>query len=327
MKRRGSAFLIISTLLVIMIVVAISVGSVSVPLDQVIDSILNGTRGSGGIIRDIRIPRVIMGVLVGANLAVAGVLLQGVMGNPLADPGITGISSGASVVVMLVMLYFPGASASIPFYGFIGSMVACMLIYLLAWKNGISAIRIILAGVAVNAMLGGVTSMISILNSENLTGVLSWLNGNLGKKGWPEVRMLVIYTVIGLALTIPLSKSCNLLALGDKNAKSLGYSPNVLRILISIVAVFLAGISTAYVGVIGFIGLVVPHIARMIMGTDHKVLIPFSALLGATMLLLADTLGRTITAPYEIPVGIVMTIIGGPFFLYLLRKDQRRYGH
>lgn len=327
MKRRGSAFLIISTLLVIMIVVAISVGSVSVPLDQVIDSILNGTRGSGGIIRDIRIPRVIMGVLVGANLAVAGVLLQGVMGNPLADPGITGISSGASVVVMLVMLYFPGASASIPFYGFIGSMVACMLIYLLAWKNGISAIRIILAGVAVNAMLGGVTSMISILNSENLTGVLSWLNGNLGKKGWSEVRMLVIYTVIGLVLTIPLSKSCNLLALGDKNAKSLGYSPNVLRILISIVAVFLAGISTAYVGVIGFIGLVVPHIARMIMGTDHKVLIPFSALLGSTMLLLADTLGRTITAPYEIPVGIVMTIIGGPFFLYLLRKDQRRYGH
>lgn len=327
MKRRGSAFLIISTLLVIMIVVAISVGSVSVPLGQLIDSIFSGTGGSGGIVRDIRIPRVIMGVLVGANLAVAGVLLQGVMGNPLADPGITGISSGASVVVMLVMLYFPGASASIPFYGFIGSMVACMLIYLLAWKNGISAIRIILAGVAVNAMLGGVTSMISILNSENLTGVLSWLNGNLGKKGWSEVRMLVIYTAIGHALTIPLSKSCNLLALGDKNAKSLGYSPNVLRILISIVAVFLAGISTAYVGVIGFIGLVVPHIARMIMGTDHKVLIPFSALLGSTMLLLADTLGRTITAPYEIPVGIVMTIIGGPFFLYLLRKDQRRYGH
>ena len=327
MKRRGSAFLIISTLLVIMIVVAISVGSVSMSLDQIIDSIFNGTGGSGGIIRDIRIPRVIMGVLVGANLAVAGVLLQGVMGNPLADPGITGISSGASVVVMLVMLYFPGASASIPFYGFIGSMLACMVVYLLAWNNGISAIRIILAGVAVNAILGGVNSMISILNSENLTGVLSWLNGNLGKKSWSEVRMLAIYTVIGLALTFPLSKSCNLLALGDKNAKSLGYNPNVLRILISVVAVFLAGISTAYVGVIGFIGLVVPHISRMIMGTDHKVLIPFSALLGSTLLLLADTLGRTITAPYEIPVGIVTTIIGGPFFLYLLRKDQKRYGH
>lgn len=327
MKRRVSAFLIISILLVIMIVVAISVGSVSVPLNQIIDSIFNGTGGSGGIVRDIRIPRVIIGVLVGTNLAVAGVLLQGVMGNPLADPGITGISSGASVVVMVVMLYFPGASASIPLFGFVGSMLACTLIYLLAWKNGISAIRIILAGVAVNAMLGGVTSMISILNSESLSGVLSWLNGNLGKKSWSDVRMLALYTIIGLVFTIPLAKSCNLLALGDKNAKSLGYNPNVLRILISVVAVFLAGISTAYVGVIGFIGLVVPHISRMIMGTDHRVLLPFSALLGSTMLLLADTLGRTITAPYEIPVGIVMTIIGGPFFLYLLRKDQRRYGH
>lgn len=327
MKRRGSAFLIISILLVVMIIVAISVGSVSVPFNQIIDSIFNGTGGSGGIVRDIRIPRVIIGVLVGANLAVAGVLLQGVMGNPLADPGITGISSGASVVVMVVMLYYPGASASIPLFGFVGSMLACTLIYLLAWKNGISAIRIILAGVAVNAMLGGVTSMISILNSDSLTGVLNWLNGNLGKKSWADVRMLAVYTLIGLALTIPLAKSCNLLALGDKNAKSLGYSPNVLRITISVVAVFLAGISTAYVGVIGFIGLVVPHISRMIMGTDHKVLLPFAALLGSTLLLLADTLGRTITAPYEIPVGIVMTIIGGPFFLYLLRKDQRRYGH
>jgi iron complex transport system permease protein len=327
MNRRVSAFLTVSILLVIMIVVAISVGSVSVPLDQIIESLFNKTGGSGGIVRDIRIPRVIMGVLVGANLAVAGVLLQGVMGNPLADPGITGISSGASVIVMVVMLYFPGASASIPIFGFIGSMLACTLIYLLAWKNGISAIRIILAGVAVNAMLGGVTSMISILNSESLSGVLSWLNGNLGKKSWSDVRMLTLYTVTGLTLTIPLAKSCNLLALGDKNAKSLGYSPNTLRILISVIAVFLAGISTAYVGVIGFIGLVVPHISRMIIGTDHKVLLPFSALLGSTMLLLADTLGRTITAPYEIPVGIVMTIIGGPFFLYLLRKDQRRYGH
>ncbi|WP_310605591.1 FecCD family ABC transporter permease [Anaerosporobacter sp.] len=327
MKKRGSAFLIMVILLLVVVAVSISVGSVSVPIRQIIDSVINGTGGSGGIVRDIRIPRVVMGLLVGANLAVAGVLLQGVMGNPLADPGITGISSGASVVVMLVMLYFPKASASIPLYGFVGSMLACSIIYLLAWKDGIAAIRIILAGVAVNAVLGGVTSMISILNSENLTGVLSWLNGNLGKKGWSDVRMLLIYTMVGLVCVIPLSKSCNLLALGDKNAKSLGYNPNVLRILISLVAVFLAGISTAYVGVIGFIGLVVPHISRMIMGTDHKVLLPFSALLGSTLLVLADTLGRTITAPYEIPVGIVMTIIGGPFFLYLLRKDQRRYGH
>lgn len=327
MKKRVSAFLILFIVLLSMIVISISVGSVSVPIREILAGLCNGTGGNAGIVRDIRIPRVMMGVLVGANLAVAGVLLQGVMGNPLADPGITGISSGASVTVMIVMLYLPSATNLIPVYGFLGAIVACFLIYSLAWKNGISAIRIILAGVAVNAILGGVTSMLSILNSDKLTGVLSWLSGNLGKKSWSEVKIMVIYTVVGLLLTVPLCKSCNLLALGDKNAKSLGFNPNVLRIIISVVAVFLAGISTAYAGVIAFVGLVVPHIARMLMGSDHKVLIPFSAMLGSTLLLLADTLGRTITAPYEIPVGVMMTVLGGPFFLYLLRKDQKSYGN
>lgn len=327
MKKKVSAFLIVITLLLVMILVSISVGSVSVSFADIVDAVFNGAGGSGGIVRDIRIPRVIIGVLVGANLSVAGVLLQGVMGNPLADPGITGISSGASVIVMIVMLYFPGVASQIPLLGFLGGIIACTLIYMLAWRDGITAIRIILAGVAVNAVLGGVSSMISILNSEQLTGVLSWLSGNLGKKSWGEVRMISLYTAIGLLFAMPLCKSCNMLALGDKNAKSLGYNPNVLRIVISLVAVFLAGISTAYAGVISFIGLVVPHISRMLIGSDHKVLLPFSALLGSTLLLLADTLGRTITAPYEIPVGVVMTIIGGPFFLYLLRKDQKSYGH
>ena len=327
MKKKIGAFIILSCLLCIMIIIAVAVGSVFVPPKDIFQAIFSSEGGSAGIVRDIRIPRVIMGVLVGANLSVAGAMLQGVMGNPLADPGITGISSGASVVVMIIMLYLPGVSSHIPLFGFVGGILACVCIYMLAWRNGISAVRIILSGIAVNAMLGGITSMISIQNSEQLTGVLSWLNGNLGKRSWGDVRMMFFYTIVGLALTIPLCKGCNLLALGDKNARSLGHNPNLLRILISMVAVFLASISTAYVGVISFIGLVVPHISRMIMGSEHKVLLPMSALLGATLLLLADTLGRTITAPYEIPVGIVMTLIGGPFFLYLLRKDKKSYGH
>lgn len=327
LKKKGNAYIVVTVLLLAAIFLSISVGSVSVSFKEIIESIMRGGGGSGGIVRDIRIPRIILAVLVGANLSVAGVLLQGVMRNPLADPGITGISSGASVVVMLIMLYIPTATKSIPLFGFIGGALACFMIYSLAWKNGISAVRIILAGVAVNAMLGGVSSMISILNSESLSGVLTWMNGNLGKKSWLQVRMMAIYTVIGLTLAFPLSKSCNILALGDKNAKSLGFNPNVLRIIISMVAVFLAGISTAYVGVIGFIGLVVPHISRMLVGSDHKVLLPFTALLGSLVLLLADTVGRTITAPYEIPVGVVMTVIGGPFFLYLLRKDDKNYGN
>lgn len=327
MKRNQVAFGIVILCLITTLIFSIMVGSVAVSMSDILTAIFHGGGGSAGIIRDIRIPRILMATMVGANLSVSGALLQGVMRNPLADPGITGISSGASVVVMILMLYVPSATKSIPLFGFLGGMVACTMIYTLAWKKGITAVRIILAGVAVNAMLGGLTSMISILNSESLSGVLTWLNGDLGKKSWSQVQMMAIYTIIGLLVSMFLSKSCNLLSLGDKNTKSLGFNPNYLRVLISAVAVFLAGISTAYVGVIGFIGLSVPHIVRMLVGSDYKLLLPFSALFGSFVLLFADTIGRVVTAPYEIPVGIIMTVIGGPFFLYLLRKDSNHYGH
>ena len=168
--------------------------------------------------------------------------------------------------------------------------------------------------------------MIQLMNSEQLQGVLSWLNGELGKKSWAQVWYVAIYSVVGLVVAFLLHRCLDVLALGDKNTKSLGYNPNVLRLIISAVAVLLAGISTAYVGVIGFIGLIVPHISRMLMGSEHKRLIPFAALMGSTILLAADTIGRTIIAPYEIPVGVITTVFGGPFFLYLLRKDSKGYG-
>lgn len=324
--KKAKVFLLMILILLGTIFLSIRVGSVSVSYSDIFDAFTSDAGGTAGIIRDIRIPRVLMAVIVGANLAISGVLLQGVMRNPMADPGITGISSGASVVVMIVMLYFPGATASVPVFGFIGGILACVLIYSLAWKQGLSAVRIVLAGVAVNSILGGVSSLISILNSESLSSVLTWLNGELGKKGWDKVSTIAIYSAVGLVLVLLSYRCCDLLALGDKNTKSLGYNPNLLRIIISAIAVFLAGISTAYVGVIGFIGLVVPHMSRMLMGSEHKYLIPFSGLLGSIVLLLADTVGRIVIAPYEIPVGVIMTVCGGPFFLYLLRKDSKGYG-
>lgn len=328
MKKNVVLFSLLGIALIGAILISISIGSVSIPLQDIINMLLQGEESKyAAILRDIRIPRVIMAVLVGANLSVSGVLLQGVMRNPLADPGITGISSGASVTVMIMMLYFQGATLWTPVVGFIGGILACALIYSLAWNKGISAVRIILAGVAVNALLGGVSSLLSILNSDRLTGVLNWLNGELGKKSWLQVKVMLLFTIIGLVLALIVSKGCDILALGDKNARSIGFNPNALRLIISAVAVLLAGVSTAYVGVIGFIGLVVPHIARIIIGIEHKKLVPFSALLGGLILLLADTVGRTITAPYEIPVGIVTTVIGGPFFLYLLRKENKSYGY
>ena len=325
MKRKG-AFLVLLVISFVAIIVSIRIGSVSVAYEDILNALTTDKGGIAGIIRNIRIPRILMAIIIGANLAVSGVLLQGVMRNPLADPGITGISAGASVVVMIVMLYLPSAAASMPVFGFLGGVMACAIIYGLAWKKGLSAMRIVLAGVAVNSILGGITSMIQLMNSENLQGVLNWLNGELGKKSWTQVQYVAIYSIVGLVLAFLLHRCLDVLALGDKNTKSLGYNPNVLRLMLSGVAVLLAGISTAYVGVIGFIGLIVPHISRMLMGSEHKRLIPFAALMGSTILLIADTIGRTIIAPYEIPVGVITTVFGGPFFLYLLRKDSKGYG-
>ncbi len=333
MKRRNDKkgwiiflFLLVAVILVVTFVIAVAVGSSGIPIRDVLRTITGIDNQSMGIVKDIRLPRIVMSVFIGAALSVSGVLLQAVMQNPMADPGVTGISSGASVMVVFLMLYRPGAAFLIPVMGFAGGALACILVYSMAWKNGISAIRIILAGVAVNAVLGSITGMMNILNSDKLAGVLNWMNGSLSGKIWKEVRYCAVFITVGIVLSLFLYRNCNILALGDKTARSLGYNPNIQRILISAVGVFLAGVATSYVGVISFVGLVVPHISRLLVGSNHKHLIPFSALLGSCVLMIADTLGRTVTAPYEIPVGIVMSILGGPFFLYLLRKGGKNYG-
>ncbi len=325
-KKRVILFLSVIIVLALTFIISVAVGSVNIPVKDVFLSIANIENKYLGIIRDIRLPRVVMSVFIGASLSVSGILLQSVMQNPMADPGVTGISSGASVMVVFLMLYMPGAAYLIPIVGFIGGLIACAMVYFLAWKNGINAIRIILAGIAVNSILGAFVGMMNILNSDKLAGVLSWMNGSLSGKSWSQVKLCIIYSVLGLILAMFLHKNCNILALGDKTAKSLGFNPNKQRLLISAAGVFLAGMATSFVGVISFVGLMVPHIARLLIGSNHKYLIPFSALLGSSVLMLADTLGRTITAPYEIPVGIVMSVLGGPFFLYLLRKGGKSYG-
>ncbi len=325
-KKRVILFVSVIIVLALTFIISVAVGSVNIPIKDVFLSIANIENRYLGIIRDIRLPRVVMSVFIGASLSVSGILLQSVMQNPMADPGVTGISSGASVMVVFLMLYMPGAAYLIPIVGFIGGLIACAMVYFMAWKNGINAIRIILAGIAVNSILGAFVGMMNILNSDKLAGVLSWMNGSLSGKSWSQVKLCIIYSVLGLILAMFLHKNCNILALGDKTAKSLGFNPNKQRLLISAAGVFLAGMATSFVGVISFVGLMVPHIARLLIGSNHKYLIPFSALLGSSVLMLADTLGRTITAPYEIPVGIVMSVLGGPFFLYLLRKGGKSYG-
>jgi len=209
---------------------------------------------------------------------------------------------------------------SLPLFAFVGAALACLLIYSMAWKGGVDPVRIILAGVAVNSVLGGYNAMLQIMNSENLSGVLAFMNGNLSGRSWVHVRVMVVYAVVGLTLSLFCVKNANALLLGDEMCKNLGVRVNLSRICLSAVSAFLAAATVSVVGMIGFVGLVVPHIGRMLVGSDYKVLLPTCMLLGAVLLLFADTIGRSLIPGMEIPVGIIMAVFGGPFFLYMLRK-------
>lgn len=308
-------------MLLILLVSLTTVGSVNLSFGEIISALINDdNKMVTTIVYKMRLPRNILAVLVGANLAVSGVLLQSVMKNPLADPGITGVSTGASVAAIIILLVAPQFTNILPIAAFIGGAIACMLVFLMAYKNGLKPGRIVLAGVAINTILGGVISYLSTMYSDRIQSAMLWLNGSLATKTWADVEMLFIYSIVGLIVSLLLIRSANVLQLGDDAATNLGFNVNLTRLLISVVAVFLAATSTAVVGVISFVGLIVPHISRMIMGSDHKFTIPFSIILGSMVLLVADTLGRTIGGAVEIPVGVIMSIVGGPFFLYLLRK-------
>ncbi|EQK42137.1 fecCD transport family protein [[Clostridium] bifermentans ATCC 638] len=308
-------------LLLILLVLLTTIGSVNLRFTEIINALINNdNKMVTTIVYKMRLPRNILAALVGANLAVSGVLLQSVMKNPLADPGITGVSSGASVAAIFILLLLPQYTGILPIAAFIGGAIACILVFLMAYKNGLKPGRIVLAGVAINTILGGVISYLSTMYSDRIQSAMLWLNGSLATKTWADVEMLFIYSIVGLVVSLFLTRSANVLQLGDDAATNLGFNVNLTRLLISGVAVFLAATSTAVVGIISFVGLIVPHIARMIMGSDHKFTIPFSMILGSIVLLVADTLGRTIGGAVEIPVGVIMSIVGGPFFLYLLRK-------
>lgn len=317
---------IVSTgfLLAALVILSIGMGSVYIaPMETLQTIFVRSEEMATTIIWDLRIPRVAIAAIVGVNLALSGALLQAVMRNPLADPGLTGVSSGASVTVLFIMLVFPNFTSFVPLAAMVGGTLAVAIVYALAWKkNTISPVRIILAGVAVNAIFGGITGLLSILYSDRLPAALQWMNGSLGGKGMHDIALLLPYSIIGWVLALFCIRSANLLSLGEKVAVNLGENTNRIRILLSLVAVYLAAISVAIVGLLGFVGLVVPHMARLIVGTNYRFVIPMSMVLGAVVLVIADTIGRTVFAPLDLPAGIIMAMVGGPYFLYLMRKGD-----
>lgn len=315
-----------AVLLVGLLLVSANMGSIKVTYGELFRGLFIEYNEDVAIIYDLRFPRIIIAMVSGAGLAVSGVLFQAVLRNPLADPGIIGISAGAGFISVLIVAFFPTWYFFTPLFSFIGGILACVLVYSLSWKSGFSPIRIILVGVAINAVFSGLTQAFTSMSGQDYSGAAAMVNANISMKTWKDVQLLSGYVLLGLVLSLTVVGKCNLLALEDKTIRSLGVHVNRLRAIISVIAVLLASITTAVVGTVSFIGLIVPHIGRLMVGSDHKILIPFSMLLGAFIMLLADTLGRLIAYPYEISAAIIMSVIGGPFFILLLKRSDKTYG-
>ena len=304
-------------------VASLTLGSVDISFSTIVHTLLGNVQTTDEmVIWNIRFPRNIVGALVGANLAVSGAILQAVMKNPLADPGIVGVSSGAGLAGVIMLIFMPEASILLTPVAFVGAMLSAAAVYALAWKNGIRPTRIILAGVAVSAFLGSGISALLVFYSDKVQGALLWMVGGLSARSWPQVETLFPYTILGLVLALAGCKALTILSLGDETARGLGVPVERVRFSMPAVAALLAAGAVSVAGLIGFVGLVVPHIVRLIIGTDYKYVIPGSAILGAGVLVFCDTLGRVAFSPIEIPAGIIMAFLGAPFFLYLLRRSS-----
>lgn len=301
---------------------SIGTGAVSISLEDIWRYLFHGFDGPmKEVIWSIRLPRTLVAALVGINLALSGAILQGVMRNPLADPHIIGVSSGAGLLGITILILFPQAWPWLTPAAFVGASAAAAIIYLLAWKQGVQPVRIILAGVAVSAFLGSGISALLTFYSDRVNGALVFLVGGLAAKSWPDLQMMLPYSIGGVVLALAGSVHLNLLSLGDSNARGLGLRVETARLVLTAVATLLAASAVSVVGLLGFVGLVVPHSARLLIGSDYRLLLPASALLGAAVVTVCDTLARLMFAPIELPVGIILGALGAPFFLYLLRRE------
>ena len=294
--------------------IAINTGTIKVSFIQLLKGLFIEYNKDVASIYQIRFPRVIVTMLVGCALALAGLLFQVVLKNPLADPGIIGISAGAQLVSLLVGIFLPDLYTIKPLLTCLGGLITFILIYSLSWKSGLKTTRIILVGVAIHYTL---TAMISFI--ESMSSSISSAAGSVILYTWNDVQLLMIYILPILVILSFLTKACDLLGLEDR---TLGINVNLYRFIISLLAVILCSVSVAIAGVLSFVGLLVPHLARLFVGNKHSYLLPACGLLGAIILLMADTIGRVIIAPYEIAPAILMALIGGPLFIVLLKRSS-----
>ncbi|WEK52882.1 MAG: iron ABC transporter permease [Candidatus Cohnella colombiensis] len=330
-KRRSLIVLLtLSVLIIIVFFISLNAGSSRMSYEDVFQTLFgSGTEKQELILFQFRLPRIIISLLIGAGLAVSGVLLQGISRNPLADPGILGINGGAGMMVMLYIFSFQSIATSstmvLPAIALIGSSLAAFIIYTLSYEKhtGIVPIRMLYTGIAISAAFSAAMIVIALkLSPEKYQQVASWLAGSIGNSNWKQVVALLPWIVIIIPLVYFKARTLDVLSLADHSAISLGASVNKHQLLLLAAAVGLAGPSVAVSGSIGFVGLIAPHLARRLVGSGHRILIPTSALAGSLLVIAADTIGRSIIQPSEIPTGVVVAVIGAPYFLYLLAKTR-----
>ena len=276
------------------------------------------------IVWNIRLPRVFVGAIVGMNLAVSGAIFQAITRNELASPFILGVSSGAGLMILLVLVVFGGLAAFLPLIAAVGGAAAFLIVYAIAWKNGTSPVRLVLAGVIVGTVFSSVQTALFFFADDIgvVHSAIAWTTGSLTGTDWEQVRMALPWSFVAVLLSIAGARQCNVMLLGEQTAKSLGMSVGKVRFALSGVAVLAAAASIAVAGIVGFVGLIVPHMVRNLVGSDYKKVIVGCLFVGPALMVGADVGARLALNPVQIPVGIVTGLVGGPYFLYLMRKKQ-----
>ncbi len=309
------------TVLLVGIVLGLSLGAVSLSPARVLAGLTGRDDAiAHTIVWDLRLPRVLIAILVGACLAASGVLLQGVTRNPLADPHILGLTAGGGLAATLTIRVAGDVPAQLVVpIAFGGALTGAALVYGMSWRQGVAPVRLALAGVAVASFLTAGTTMVLVTSDLRTQAALSWLAGGLFGRGWEDLRTMWPYAGGGLLAALLLTARMNILSLGDEAAQSLGLALERSRLAAIAVAAWLAGAAVSVAGMVAFVGLVVPHVARFATGDDHRTLLPLSVIIGASLVLYADTLARVVAAPVEIPLGIVTAAIGAPSLMYLIR--------
>lgn len=332
-SRTGPALAVLAGGLVAAVVLGVALGAVRVAPSELLGALRRALSGqqSGMIdtlVLQVRLPRVVVAALVGAALAGAGTIFQALFRNPLADPYILGISSGAGLGAVVALTLTAQATALrygvVPLAAFVGAVLTMALVTRLAsWRGRLDAASLLLAGVAVSYTLAALTSFVMVFAREQMATVVFWMMGGLSGASWPYVAMIAPMFLVGAIASLAFTRELNLMLLGDERAGHLGVDVRRFKLIALAVASLLTAAAVAVAGLIGFVGLMVPHMVRLTLGPDHRALLPASFLGGAIVLVLADLIARTVLAPVEIPVGIVTALIGGPFFLWLLVRGER----